>query len=474
VTQQQAATPHDRVAAGIGERQAVLTAFLEAEQDHVARLCFEMARAFHHGGTLIPFGTGAAATDAAHVAVEFMHPVIVGKRALPALAPSNDPSAASGLAQLARADDIALGLIHRDSDLAVTGFLAEARRRGLLTVAFTGALGDSARGGLHTEVDHLLSVPSEDPFVVQEVQETTYHVLWELVHVFFEHPGLLSESCVTCGDVAVEARVVAVHNGSATIEKDGAREDVAVELVDHVAVGDLLLCHAGIALEKLAPEQSTDASPPPIERDPEADDPSGFLYPFLASEEDDLDAVLSDVRASTLRKGADVSTLRAAIDLDAIDACAAMLYERLDRGGRLISFGNGGSSTDAQDVACDFLGRGWPAVALTNDPATVTAIGNDVGFDKVFARQLIPLARPDDVALAISTSGASANVLAGLQEAHRREMLTCAITGYDGGPLAELDWLDHLFIVRNDYIPRLQEAHATVYHLLLEAIGARV
>jgi D-sedoheptulose 7-phosphate isomerase len=474
VTQELGYILHQRLAARIGERGFVLSRFLQAEQERIARLCFEMARAFHHGGTLIPFGTGGAATDAAHVAVEFMHPVIVGKRALPALAPSNDPSSAAGLRALARADDIALGLIHGNSDPGVSAFLAEASQRGLLTVAFTGALDDATRSALRSQVDHLLSVPSEDPLVVQEVQETTYHVLWELVHVFFEHPGLLDDACITCGDVAVQARVVALHNGSATIEKDGAREDVAVDLVDQVSVGDLLLCHAGVALERLAPEQSMQTpEPQPTAPTPEADDPSGFLYPFLASEEDDLDAVLSDVRASTLRKGSDVTVLRAAIDLDAIESCAAVLRQRLDRGGRLISFGNGGSSTDAQDVACDFLNRGWPAVALTNDPATVTAVGNDVGFDKVFARQLIPLGRAEDIALAISTSGASANVLAGLEEAHRRQMLTCAITGYDGGPLAELDWLDHLFIVRNDYIPRLQEAHATIYHLLLETIGAR-
>jgi D-sedoheptulose 7-phosphate isomerase len=121
----------------------------------------------------------------------------------------------------------------------------------------------------------------------------------------------------------------------------------------------------------------------------------------------------------------------------------------------------------------DCLARGWPAIALTNDAATITAVGNDVGYDKVFARQLIPLARAEDVALAISTSGSSPNVIAGLEEAHRRHLLTCAITGYDGGRLRELPWLDHLFVAPSDYIPRLQEAHATVYHLLLEAIGDR-
>jgi D-sedoheptulose 7-phosphate isomerase len=178
------------------------------------------------------------------------------------------------------------------------------------------------------------------------------------------------------------------------------------------------------------------------------------------------------VRASSVQKARDVAELRRSIDLDAVENCARDVRARLERGGRLIAFGNGGSSTDAQDAACDCLARGWPAVALDNDVATITAVGNDVGFDKVFARQLIPLARHEDVALAISTSGSSPNVVAGLEEAHRRGMLTVGVTGYDGGRLAELDWLDHLFVVGSDYIPRLQEVHATVYHLLLDSLGA--
>lgn len=198
-----------------------------------------------------------------------------------------------------------------------------------------------------------------------------------------------------------------------------------------------------------------------------------FLYPFLGRGHSDIATVLADVQASTLKKGADVIALRRAIDVDAVLACAAAVRERLEQGGRLVAFGNGGSSTDAQDVACDFLEADWPATALTNDVATVTAVGNDVGFENVFARQLIPLVSEQDVVLAISTSGSSPNVVAGLAEAHRRGALTCAITGYDGGRLRELEWLDHLFVVRSDYVPRLQEAHATVYHLLLEAVGRR-
>ncbi len=200
---------------------------------------------------------------------------------------------------------------------------------------------------------------------------------------------------------------------------------------------------------------------------------SDFLYPFLDAREADLPGVLADVEASTVRKGQDVIELRRAIDVEAIAACAAAVRERLGRGGRLIAFGNGGSSTDAQDVAYDCRALGWPALALNDDVATITAVANDVGYENVFARQLIPLGRAQDVALAISTSGSSPNVVAGLEEAHRRRMLTCAITGTDGGRLAELPWLDHLFVVGSDYIPRLQEAHATIYHLLLDAVGPR-
>jgi D-sedoheptulose 7-phosphate isomerase len=298
------------------------------------------------------------------------------------------------------------------------------------------------------DADHAFAVPSDDPAIVQEVQETAYHVLWELVHVFFEHPALLQDACVTCGDVAVEADVVAVAGGTATVRRGDAIEQVAVDLVRDVRVGDRLLCHAGVALERLD------------------HDPAAFLY----ARDDDLDTVLADVRASTVRKGEDTIALRRAIDLDAVAAAGTAIGAALQRGGRLLAFGNGGSATDAMDVAADARALGVDAVALVDDVSTITAVGNDVGFENVFARQLIALGRSGDVALAISTSGSSPNVVAGLEEAHRREMLTCAITGYDGGRLAELEWLDHLIVVRGDYIPRLQEAHATIYHLLLESL----
>ena len=430
-------------APGIAERGRVLAAFLEADADALAHACLALARAFAQGGTLICSGTGSAASDAAHVAVEFMHPVIVGKRALPALALGNDPARAGALATLARPGDIALVLSHGGDEVVAGAFLDEARRRGMLTLAFSA--------GARLEADHAFAVPTGDPVLAQEVQETGYHVLWELVHVFFEHPGLLHEACITCGDVAVEAEVVEVGATRAVVTRGGAREEVAVDLIADVRVGDRLLCHAGVALERTGRAEDT-----------------GFLYTFLDQPDDDQAAVLADVAASARLKGAATTALRATIDVGAVATAGRAVRAALDGGGRLLCFGNGGSATDAQDLAADAGARGWPAVALVNDPSTITAVANDVGFENVFARQLIALGRPGDVAIALSTSGSSPHVIAALAEARRRELVTVAIVGYGGG---RLRGADHVLLVEGDYVPRLQEAHATISHLLLEAVG---
>jgi len=426
-------------------RANVLDAFLTNESERLAAACHALARSFSRGGTLIAHGRGGAASDAAHVAVEFLHPVIVGKRALPAIA-LPDPR---GLGVLARGDDIVLALSHGPAGPDDTALLADARRRGLLTLAMTG-------GGSPADADFAFTVPSDDRAIVQEVQETAYHVLWELVHVFFEHPGLLEDQCLTCGDVAVQARVLALAGAAATVERGGTKEDVAVDLVsDDLAVGDLVLCHAGVALERVS------------------EDATAFLYPFLERSEDDLGSVMADVAASTLAKGADTAALRLANDLSVVSRCAADVKARLEAGGRVLAFGNGGSATDAQDFAYDTRALGWPALALNDDSATVTAVANDVGFENAFARQIIALGAPGDVALAISTSGSSPSVVVGLEEARRRGMTTVALVGYDGGRVARLPGMDHVIVIGGDYIPRLQEAQATVYHLLLDGIGRR-
>ena len=185
------------------ERRITPGTALIDEAEAIARACADMARRFHDGGKLIVFGNGAAATDAAHVAVEFVHPVIVGKRALPALSLSNDAAALTGLAEehglagiyaaqlelIADSVDIALGVCGPGSVDSVQRGLAEARRLGLLTVALTGRYPDCAAAAVLAE--HVLRAESDDPRIVKEIHVTMYHVLWELVHVFLEQPGLL-------------------------------------------------------------------------------------------------------------------------------------------------------------------------------------------------------------------------------------------------------------------------------------------
>jgi D-sedoheptulose 7-phosphate isomerase len=188
------------VAARFEQSIAVPEAFFAAQADRIAAACWAMARRFHQGGRLLAFGNGACATDAQHVAVEFVHPVIVGKRALPALALTNDSAALSGardadgvdfarqLALLVRPRDMAIGFSPDGQCSNVRAALQEAHRRGLLALGLAGGDGGQfAEAGL----DFCFVVQSHDPLVVQETHETLYHILWELVHVFFEHEGLL-------------------------------------------------------------------------------------------------------------------------------------------------------------------------------------------------------------------------------------------------------------------------------------------
>ena len=185
---------HTLVAARFEQSMAVPETFFAAEAERIAEACWAMARRFHSGGRLIAFGNGAWASDAQHVSVEFVHPVIVGKRALPALALTNNNSLLSDLpfarqmAILGRAQDMAMGFSTGGGDANVLAALAEAKRMGLLTLGLvSGDGGDMAEAGL----DFCFTVASDDAMVVQETHETLYHVLWELVHVFFEHEGML-------------------------------------------------------------------------------------------------------------------------------------------------------------------------------------------------------------------------------------------------------------------------------------------
>jgi D-sedoheptulose 7-phosphate isomerase len=383
----------DIVARRLETRLGAGRAFFGAEADRLARLCHRMAERFARGGRLVALGaTPAARSDAHHVAVEFVHPVIVGKRALPALALAPEGGDLVGqVALLVRPDDIVMAF-----EPGAEPALEAAGARGALTVAWA-----------HAGAEWVLDPPSDDPCVRQELVETAYHVLWELVHVFFEHRGLL---------VGREAR--AVHDTGA----------------------------------------------------------SSFLYPFLAERETDLDGVLADVRASVAMKAEEAGALRALTltgGRDALAGAAATLRAAFETGGTLLALGNGGSATDAMDAVADLRDppRPWPArpaIDLTEDPAILTAIANDIGVEAIFARQVIAHGRAGDVLLAQSTSGNSANVIAALAEARRRDIRTVAMVGYDGGRVAAEGLADHVVVSPSEHIPRIQEAQATAWHVLRE------
>ena len=159
-------------------------------------------------------------------------------------------------------------------------------------------------------------------------------------------------------------------------------------------------------------------------------------------------------------------------------AASDVMLDAFGRGAKVLIFGNGGSAADAQHFACELVGRflrnrrALPAIALTPDTTTLTAIANDYGFDQVFVRQLEALGRQGDVAVAISTSGASPNVLAGLQYARSHGLKTVAFTGGNGGPVGAA--ADVHVNVPHDVTPRVQELHRTLIHAVCDVIEQQI
>jgi D-sedoheptulose 7-phosphate isomerase len=157
-----------------------------------------------------------------------------------------------------------------------------------------------------------------------------------------------------------------------------------------------------------------------------------------------------------------------------LDAIAAMFIECLQNGGTLYLCGNGGSAADCQHVAGEFVGRflrerrPLPAVALTTDTSVLTAIGNDYGYEQVFARQVLALTRPGDVVVGISTSGQSPNVLAAIAAAKQRKARTLAFTNASDNPLAAQ--CDLAFRAPSPHTPRVQEIHFLAWHLLCDKV----
>jgi D-sedoheptulose 7-phosphate isomerase len=370
------------------QRNQLCENFFSREAPRLAEACREMSERFLRGGRLLAFGRGPYATDAQHVSVEFVHPVIVGKRALPAL----DLSMLfrPWLEAILRPEDIVMGFGPPEGDPEVWATLQEAHGRHAMTFALPGVEGSYA-----------VNAAIPDPFLHQEMIEILYHTLWETVHVYFEHREL--------------------------------GHDVGA---------------------------------------------SEFLYPFLGREKQGTTDLVAEVAASIVMKAQDDSKLRAQVardEAEQISNTTLAIHERLRRGGKLIIFGNGGSATDANDFAIDCVlpppgYRSIPAVSLSLEPANITAVANDIGTDAIFLRQLIAQARPEDVALGISTSGGSRNIIAALEEARKRNLLTVALLGYDGGEIKRKRLADFPVVVNCDYIPRIQEVQASIYHIMRESL----
>jgi D-sedoheptulose 7-phosphate isomerase len=187
------------------------------------------------------------------------------------------------------------------------------------------------------------------------------------------------------------------------------------------------------------------------------------------------------MKESILRKARESAALITAFfeeNAETLEPCVAQMAGRFERGGRLIAMGNGGSACDAQHVAVEFQHpiiekrKPLPALALTIDTATLTAIGNDKDFSYVFVDQLELLARPEDIALGISTSGASANVNRALRRARDKGLLTIGFAGRDGGQMPAV--CDYCFTVKSWSIHRIQETHTALLHLLWDWLHVKM
>ncbi len=370
------------------ERNRIFEDFFAREAHSLAVACREMSDRFLQGGRLLAFGRGPYSTDAQHVSVEFVHPIIVGKRALPAL----DLSMLfrPWLDAILRPEDIVMGFGPPEGDNEIAAALSAGHNRGAMTFQLPG------NGGSYT-----FQPPTQNPFVHQELMEILYHTLWETVHVFFEHRELGYD------------------------------------------VGD-----------------------------------SGFLYPFLGEEKQHTDDIVEEVAASIRLKAREDARLRVQVareEAGQIVGTARAIHDRLAQGGKLLIFGNGGSATDANDWAIDCVlppagYRPVPAISLSMEPANLTAIANDVGIELIFLRQIIAQARSGDVAIGISTSGGSRNIIMALEEARKRGLLTVALLGYDGGEILRRELADFSLVVQSDYIPRIQEVQASTYHVIRETL----
>ncbi|MEO7197851.1 MAG: SIS domain-containing protein [Solirubrobacterales bacterium] len=396
----------------IARRLAAGEDFFGREGERLARCCHLMAERFARGGRLMALGaTPPARSDARHVSVEFVHPVIVGKRALPAIALTAEGGPVERqAAALIEADDIAIGFgVGEKGGEGVAGALTAAHEVGCMTIAFPppGATSPSNRSA----AEWSFTPPGDDPYVRQEIVETAYHVLWELVHVFFDHRGLL------------EGREKkALHDPGASSFLYPFLSETEVDL--DAVLEDVRLSAVAKSEEIGALREAT---------------LSGNAAVLAAAAETLRGRFADGGRLLALGNGGSAT--------DAMDVVA-----------------------DFRDDA----GAGWQsrrALDLTEDAPILTAVANDVGVEEIFQRQVIAYGREGDVLIAFSTSGGSENLLEALAEARRRRIETIAMVGYDGGRIAAEGLADHVVVTRSQNIPRIQEAQASAYHVLRHLVG---
>ena len=327
-----------------------------------------LARVFTAGGRLI-----VSALDrpdhARHVAVEFVHPAITGARSLSSFA-----IAPEDIDHVVRPDD-ALLIIESPAQTLDRTLPSNSQ---LLVVG--AAL--------------------SEPELVR-----WYHVLWELVQLGLEHPGLTG--------------------GSAS----------------------------------------------------EGGDPTNFLYPFLDATETDKPALLASMAASEAAKHTESNELAQqtlANNAAAVDAIAQQIRQSVEMGGTVFSIGNGGSACDASQLTRLLQAKGIRAMSLAEDPATLTALANDLGVARIFARQVEASVRPGDVLVLFSTSGSSANLLSVLELSTASELVIVACAGYGGGPMATHHNVDHKLVIDSSSVHRIQEAQGALMSALCSSISAEV
>ncbi len=398
------ATASARIDALIDARGETDRRYFGAEAGRLAELCHRMAERFARGGRLIALGVSPQArSDARHVAVEFVHPVIVGKRALPALAVTAEGGPLLDQLELAvEPGDTVMAFEGGESAAAVRA----SRARGCLTVAF-----ESAGAEWQLEPRGIKGAPSHPmgPFVRQELAEAAYHLLWELVHVFFDHRGLLEGRDAKAVHDTGGSRFLYPFLGEEETDLDAVLSDVRESVL--MKAEEIAHLRGQTLVESRA---------------------------VLTEAADALRARL-DAGGRLLALGNGGSAT------DAMDAVADM---------RMPPFP-------------------WPArraLDLTEDAAILTAIANDIGTDALFSRQVIAHGREQDSLLAFSTSGNSGNVISALAEARRRGMHTVAMVGYDGGRVACERLADQVVVTRSEHIPRIQEAQASAWHVLRELV----